>query len=168
MGVLVVLCGVIVLLYLVQGRNPKRWLYAGAPVQLERWGREGPLIGRVRRVEPVPPAEVDAEPRHALVVIDFAAPPARWQDLGAGHEVRARITTATVDNVVKVAAGAVFADGQQSTVYVVENGKARKRVVTLGTRSADDVVIASGLREGERVILSPGGKIGDGVRVKMR
>lgn len=140
----------------------------GQRVVLTPKAGDGALEGRVRRVEPVPPAEVDAEPRHALVVIDFAAPPARWQDLGAGHEVRARITTATVDNVVKVAAGAVFADGQQSTVYVVENGKARKRAVTLGTRSADDVVIASGLREGERVILSPSGKIGDGVRVKMR
>lgn len=32
--VLVVLCGVIVLLYLVQGRNPKRWLYAGAATAL--------------------------------------------------------------------------------------------------------------------------------------
>ncbi|MEW6331580.1 MAG: O-antigen ligase family protein [Pseudomonadota bacterium] len=32
--VLVVLCGVIVLFYLVQGRNPKRWLYAGAATAL--------------------------------------------------------------------------------------------------------------------------------------
>lgn len=133
---------------------------------------DGALEGRVRRVEPIAPAEPGAESSmeagRALVVIEFAAPPAKWQNLGDGHGVRVRITTATQDNIVKVAAGAVFTDGQQSAVFVVENGRAKKRAVATGLRNGDDVVILSGLKESERVVLSPGAQIKDGTRVKPR
>lgn len=135
-------------------------------------GAGGTLEGRVRRVDNVTPpdavAEADKAPQRALVLIEFADPPAKWQSLGDGHEVRVRITTATLDNVVKVPASAVFTDGQRATVYVVENGKARKRPVTTGMSNADEVVIEQGLKENDEVILSPDPRIRDGVRVKPR
>jgi HlyD family secretion protein len=147
-------------------------------------GGDGTLEGRVRRVELLaPPAaapseEADPEasgpptaapaPQRALLLIEFAAPPAKWQSLGDDHAVHARITTATADNVLKVPASAVFADGQQSAVYVIDGSKARKRAVATGLRNADDVVIQSGLKEGERVVLSPSAQIKDGTRVKTR
>lgn len=145
----------------------------GQRVTLKPAAGDGPLEGRVRRVESVAPAEApEATASHAFAVIEFAAAPAKWQSLGDGHEVQVRITTAVVDSVVKVAAAAVFAEGQQSAVYVVENGKAKKRAVTVGARNADEVVIEGGLKEYDRVILSPGApvnaKIKDGVRVKPR
>lgn len=135
-------------------------------------GGEGTLEGRVRRIEagaaPDAAAEADKQPQRALVVVEFADPPAKWQSLGDGHEVQLRITIATVDNVVKAPASAVFMDGQRATVYVVENGKARKRPVTAGMSNADEVVIEEGLKESDQVILSPDTRIKDGVRVKPR
>ena len=124
--------------------------------------------GRVRRVEMETPAEEGAPPKRAQVTIEFADTPSKWQFLGDGRSVETRITTATVDNIVKVPVSAVFADGQQSAVYVVENGKARKRTVVAGMHNADDVVIEKGLQESDVVILSPNAKIKDGARVKTR
>jgi len=139
----------------------------GQRVVLTPANGDGTLEGRVRRIAQVAAAE-GAERQAAQLVIEFNAPPARWQHLGDGHEVRARITTAVMDNVLKVPATAVFADGRQSAVYVVENGKARKRGVSVGAHTADEAVIESGLKEYELVILSPGAAIKDGMRVKTR
>lgn len=134
-------------------------------------GGTGALEGRVRRVDVAAPAagaEGAAVPEHAQVRIEFVSAPGKWQGLGDGREVGVRITTATVDNVLKVPAAAVFDDGQQATVYVVEHGKAHRRQVKTGMRNADDVVIESGLKDGDRVILSPDVRVRDGVRVKTR
>jgi HlyD family secretion protein len=131
----------------------------------------GALEGRVRRVDMATPeagADGAAAPQQGQVRIEFVSAPGKWQGLGDGREVGVRITTATVDNVLKVPAAAVFDDGQQASVYVVEHGKARKRLVKTGMRNADDVVIESGLKDGDRVILSPDVRIKDGVRVKTR
>lgn len=124
--------------------------------------------GRVRRVEMVAPAEEGAPPQRAIVTIEFAAPPAKWQSLGDGRGVEARITTATVDNIIKVPVSAVIAEGNQSAVYVVENGRAKKRQVIAGLRNADDVVIEKGVQESDQVILSPTPNLKDGARVKTR
>lgn len=147
-------------------------LRTGQRAVLKPAGGDGTLEGRVRRVDvvgaPATGTDTSAPSQHAQVVIEFASAPAKWQALGDGHDVHVRITTATVDHVVKVPAAAVFDDGRQTTVYVVENGKARKRVVTAGMRNADDVAIEQGLKDGDQVILSPDTRIKDGVRVKPR
>jgi membrane fusion protein, multidrug efflux system len=53
-----------------------------------------------------------------------------------------------------------------SRVYVVKNAKAEERIVTLGERVADRVVVTSGLADGEAVIAEPRGRITDGMAVK--
>lgn len=146
-------------------------LQPGQRAVLTPAGGTGALEGRVRRVDVAAPAagaEGTAPPEHAQVRIEFVSAPGKWQGLGDGRAVGVRITTATVDNVLKVPAAAVFDDGQQATVYVVEQGKAHRRQVRTGMRNADDVVIESGLKDGDRVILSPDVRIKDGVRVKTR
>ena len=131
---------------------------------------DAPLQGRVRRIDPAVAAETPAgaEQQAVNVVIDFASPAREWQTLGDGHEVKVRITASTLDNVLKVPATALFADGANTAVFVASQGKAHKRIVTVRARDALEAVVGSGLRENERVILSPGEKIKDGVRVKTR
>ena len=142
---------------------------AGQRVQLQP-ARVDELPGRVRRVELIQsdPASADISGQgKTRIAIEFAAPPEKWQTLGNNRPVHARITIATVDNVLKVSAKALLKDGQQDAVFVIADGRARKRTVTLGAHDIETVVVESGLKESEQVILSPGPTIKDGARVQV-
>ncbi len=142
---------------------------AGQRVQLHP-ARDDDLPGRVRRVELIPSDPVSADisgQGKTRIAIEFAAPPAKWQALGNNRPVKARITIATVDNVLKVPAKALLKDGRQDTVFIIADGKARKRAVTLGAADAETAVVESGLKESEQVILSPSPDIKDGARVEL-
>jgi RND family efflux transporter MFP subunit len=54
-----------------------------------------------------------------------------------------------------------------SRVYVVNGEKAEERIVTTGERVGDRVEIASGLTAGETVAVNPRGKLADGARVQI-
>lgn len=60
---------------------------------------------------------------------------------------------------------AVSYEQEQSYVYVVDNGVARKREVTIGISSGDKIEIIKGLKEGDKVIKNPSSKITDGMEV---
>jgi membrane fusion protein, multidrug efflux system len=66
--------------------------------------------------------------------------------------------------VLIVPAGAVEERGQLQTVYVLEDGRARNRVVTIGAGSE----VLSGLHEGEKVIAPIPLALHDGARVEVR
>ena len=137
---------------------------AGQRVQLLP-AREEALPGRVRRVENIP-AKDATSPSKSRIAIEFTARPAKWRNLGNSHPVNARITIATIDQVLKISAKALIADSQQKAVFVIEHGRARKQAISVSTRDAETLVIESGLKENDRVILSPGPNIKDGVRVQ--
>jgi HlyD family secretion protein len=146
---------------------------AGQLVQLQP-GQEDALPGRVRRVELMPADAASADIGADIgtrgktrIAIEFAAPPAKWQALGNHHPLHARITIATIDNVLKVSSKALIKDGQYDAVFVIADGWARKRLVTLSASDAETAVVESGLKENERVILAPGPQIRDGTRVKL-
>lgn len=58
--------------------------------------------------------------------------------------------------------------GGDWAVFVVEDGEVHQRRVTIGERSSLDVEIREGLTPGERVVLYPSDRLGDGVRVSAR
>jgi len=53
-------------------------------------------------------------------------------------------------------------------VWVVQNGRAERRAITLAVGTADEAVISAGVSGGERVVVSPpaGMKNGDPVKEK--
>ena len=67
---------------------------------------------------------------------------------------------------VLVPAEAVRADGVASVVFVYANGKVERRSVTLGETISGHRQVLSGLRDGERVVLSPPESLQDGQPVK--
>ena len=71
--------------------------------------------------------------------------------------------------VLSIPRAALLREGESHFVYRLEEGRARRRPVTLGLVGIDDVEISSGLSEGDRVIL-PGGDrpLSDGLRVSAR
>ena len=146
-------------------------LSPGMRVELERWGGDEVLPGRVRRIEPAGFTHISAlgvEEQRVWVIVDFDAQRERWKDLGDGYRVEARFILWEGDDVLQVPASALFREEERWAVYVIEDGEAVRRTVTPGRRSGLLTEIQDGLEPGERVILHPGQDIEPGRRVEAR
>ncbi len=140
----------------------------GMRVLFERWGGGPPLEGRVRTVEPVAFTKVSAlgvEEQRVNVISDIVSDRALWQGLGDGYRVDARFILWAGDAVLQVPNSALFHAGQGWAAFVVEDGRARRRAVTLGRRNGLAAQVTDGLHAGERVITHPDDTVHDGVAV---
>lgn len=143
----------------------------GAPVELDRGGGAPVVAGRVRLVEPSAFTKVSAlgvEEQRVNVVIDFAAAPTAWGNVGDGHRVDARITVETRADALLVPNGALFRHGDGWAVFAVADGRARLRPVAIGPRNGLVAVALRGLETDETVIVYPSDAVRDGVRVDVR
>jgi len=98
------------------------------------------------RIAEIVPA-VDASSRAYTVKIDLPAVP----NLRSGMFGRALFPMGSRE-VIAIPAAALIERGQLLSVFVVEDGAARTRLVTTGARSKDSVEILSGLSKGEKVV----------------
>jgi HlyD family secretion protein len=138
----------------------------GMPVLLDGWGGNKSLRAKVLRVEPYAFTKVSAlgiEEKRSNVVAEFVDAP---QELGDGYRVNAKIVVWAADTVNKVPASALFRCGEEWCAFAVENGRAKKRTVQIGHRSAQEAEVLEGLVPGETVIRHPANQIDEGVRVK--
>jgi len=143
----------------------------GAKVYLEHWGGEQPLLGRVRLVEPGAFMKISAlgvEEQRVNVLVDFAEPRSKWESLGDGFRVEARIVVWESDNVLKAPDGAFFRRGEFWAVFRNVNGRARLTNVNVGRTNGLETHIIEGLAEGDSVILHPSDRIKVGVAVSPR
>lgn len=143
----------------------------GMRVELERWGGDVPLAGRVARVEPSGFTKVSAlgvEEQRVWVIVSFDAPRDAWSALGDAYRVEARFILWEGDDVVQAPASALFREGDNWAAYVVSDGRAVRREVRPGRRSGLRVEIEHGLSPGERVIMHPDDRVADGTRIKAR
>jgi hypothetical protein len=65
----------------------------------------------------------------------------------------ARVELERLADVLVVPTGAVFQRGSAAVVYVVNRGSMESRAVTVLRRGRDQVAVASGVSEGERISL---------------
>lgn len=143
----------------------------GAEVEIDDWGGSESLSGRVRRVEPTAFTKLSAlgvEEQRVNVLIDITSPSNEWLKLGDGYRVEARIAVFTRNNATIVPVGALFRRGGSWNVFVVEDGRAEQRSVTLVRRGAQSAAVATGLKPGETVIVYPSDKVAPGVAVTPR
>jgi HlyD family secretion protein len=142
----------------------------GAPAILEGWGGEH-LQARVRRIEPFGYTKISAlgiEEQRVRVRLDFLDPPQAWRTLGHGYRVSARIVTWEEANVLRLAAGALFRDGNAWAVYAVAGSTAQLRHVVVGHLNGLEAEVLEGLSPGEQVILHPSDRIATGTPVAPR
>lgn len=140
----------------------------GMPVLIEGWGGQEVLRAKVRQIESHAFTKVSAlgiEEKRVNVIADLEAPPAT---LGDGFRVTARIVVWASDNVLKVPASALYRCAQAWCVFVLEEGRARQRTLTLGQRNLQEAEVTEGLRPGEWVVRYPGNALMDGARVRWR
>ncbi len=143
----------------------------GTTVLFHRWGGEVPLDGKVRTVEPAGFTKVSAlgvEEQRVLVIVDITSPPPLWEALGDGYHLEASFVLWEGEGILQVPASALFREGEGWAAFVVDGGKATRRIVEVGHRNGMVAQITSGLKEGETVITHPSDQIEDGTRVRKR
>jgi len=144
-------------------------LAPGTPVEFEQWGGDEPLRGRVRLIEPAAFTKISAlgvEEQRVNVIADLITPRAQRGQLGDQFRVEARIITWENEQALKIPAGALFRVGDQWAVFLLQNGRARRQLVKSGQSSGTETQILEGLRAGDTVILYPGDRVKDGMRVQ--
>jgi HlyD family secretion protein len=142
----------------------------GDPATIERWGGP-PLRARVRKVEPAGFEEVSAlgiDEQRVRVRLDIESPPEAWRGLGHDYRVFVSILAERHEDVLTVPIGAIFRDGADWAVFIVEEGRAALRRVALGAMNDRAAQVLDGLVAGEAVILHPSDRIADRVAVTDR
>lgn len=141
----------------------------GVPARIEGWG--GPsLAARVRRIEPSGFTKVSAlgvEEQRVLIYLDFVDP-GQAARLGHDYRVTARIITSSTPKALRIPASALFRQGADWAVYRLVEDRAQLLKVQVGRRNEDFAEVLSGLAEGDVVIIYPGDRLADGVRVTRR
>jgi HlyD family secretion protein len=143
----------------------------GDLARIESWGGDTILPAKVRRIEPTGFTKVSAlgiEEQRVKVILDFSGPPAEWRSLGHGYRVIARVVIWRSDDVLQVPLGALFREGDNWAVFVVADGRAQRRLVTIDERNLHAARVVKGMKLGEQVILHPSDRVHDGVRVVPR
>lgn len=116
--------------------------------------------GVVDRVSPT----VDPETGTFRVTVAVADPHKR---LRPGMFVRADVEYDVRENTILAAKDALLTQDGRTTVYVVEDGTAHRRVVELGYINGTVVEVLSGLQPGEQIVTAGYASLRDGSEVKI-
>ncbi len=143
-------------------------LEPGQAARVLRWGGEGELSARVRRIEPGGFTKISAlgvEEQRVRVLLDPEGSASGWATLGDGFRVEVAFVTWRRDDALRVPAAALYRSQGDWFVYVDDGGRARSRQVGVGRRGADWAEVLSGLAAGERVVVFPDSRLADGIRL---
>lgn len=143
----------------------------GDAVEIEQWGGETPLKGRVRRVEPAAFTKVSAlgvEEQRVIVLSDLLDIPEAAKALGDRFRVEARVAVWHGEDVLIVPAGALFREGNAWKTYVYRGGRAMLTAIEAGHSDGRFTEILSGLAAGDEVLLHPPDTVSDGTPVVKR
>jgi RND family efflux transporter MFP subunit len=121
-------------------------------------GREFP--GSVTRTS----WSLDAATRTLRTEVDVPNPDG---SLRPGMYAQVTIDLAVAPNACVVPAAAVISRDDGTWCFVVEQGKAARKPVTLGLKAGGEVAIASGLSDGQSVIVGQGASLTDGQAVEI-
>lgn len=143
----------------------------GDTALIENWSTGDSASQSIRavvdRVEPTARTKISAlgiEEQRTRVILRFAETP---PDELRAHQYRvdARVILDQVDQVIRVPRGALFRDGNDWSVFVVRDQRARSQPVELGIRGDDFTEIKRGLQVGDAVIVFPSRELSNGTRV---
>ena len=143
----------------------------GDAVEVEQWGGENPLKGRVRRIEPAAFTKISAlgvEEQRVIVLSDLVDIPEAARALGDRFRVEVRVAVWHADDVLVVPAGALFREGNAWKTYVYQDGSAKLTAIEAGHSDGRLTEILSGLTAGDEVLLHPPDTVKDGTSVVKR
>lgn len=138
----------------------------GAAAFLDGWGGDRRLRARVRLVEPAGFTKISAlgvEEKRVNVIADFVDTPDGLRD---GYRVETHIVTWENTDVLKIPGSATFRDRDGWSVFVVDQGRARRRTIQIGHRNQTEAEILGGVSAGQEVVLHPSNQLREGVRIR--
>lgn len=133
------------------------YLKQGAVAQVILEGIEGEesAEGRVARLG----VELDPSARTLALEVELANPGGSWRP---GMLARIELPRRTLDGAVLVPLSALVDFEREKVLYVVEEGRARRRVVELGPVIGDEVVINRGISAGAVVVVEGQQQVSEG------
>ena len=143
----------------------------GDSVEIEQWGGDTPLKGRVRRIEPAAFTKISAlgvEEQRVYVLSDLIDPPPAAKALGDRYRVEVRVAVWHSDDVLVVPAGALFREGNAWKTFLYQDGAAVLTTVEAGRTDGRNTEVLSGLEAGDKVLLHPPDVVENGTRVVER
>ena len=146
-------------------------IHPGDAVEVEQWGGEKPLKGRVRRVEPAAFTKISAlgvEEQRVIVLSDLVDVPDSAKALGDRFRVEVGVAVWHADDVLVIPAGALFREGNVWKTYLFQDGVAKLKTLDAGHSDGRFTEIISGLHAGDEVLLHPPDTVKDGADVKKR
>jgi RND family efflux transporter MFP subunit len=130
---------------------------AGKPVRILVPGSDEGETGKVlTRPAAVDPAGVSADVR-----IAFTAP----TRLAVGTPVRTEIVAEQRPNAIAIPVEAILSEDEETFVMVAVDGKAQKRKVTVGLKTAKQAEITAGLKAGDQVVVKGQQGLPDGAAI---
>jgi HlyD family secretion protein len=143
----------------------------GAKAWIADWGGPRELEARVRLIEPSGFTKFSAlgvEEQRVKVVLDIVEPREVWAQLGDGFRVNVRIAIWESDDEIRVPLGALFRRDQSWATFVARDGHVSLTPLSIGQVNGRDAQVISGLKEGDRVVLHPSDRVGDGTQITAR
>ncbi|MDP9057484.1 MAG: efflux RND transporter periplasmic adaptor subunit, partial [Pseudomonadota bacterium] len=135
-----------------------RRAHAGMPITITLPTSGTALQSSVQSVDPV----IDPATRQASLVA--LLPPGGG--MGPGEIVKATLDIPGAGSSVIIPYAALLDDGGESYVFVIDRSIAHRRAVTIGQAQGNSVAITTGLKAGERVAVSGGTALDDGMKVR--
>ncbi|WP_363318847.1 efflux RND transporter periplasmic adaptor subunit [Chlorobium sp.] len=140
----------------------------GNRVLVEEWGGGSPLEAVVKSVEPAAFTKISALGIEEKRVNIIAALKRYEPKLGDNFRVQASIVLREKSRSLLVPVSSLFRGSGGWQVFVIESGKAVRKPVVIGLRSAFHAEVLDGLDDGDRVVVHPTNELGDGMRVIFR
>lgn len=135
-------------------------LKAGMPAEFVTLDRpEEPYRGTVSSMD------LAADERDRVMGAKVVVPNA-GNRLRPGMVGRVRVLRQKLSNAVVVPSASLLRKDKGVSAMVVENGKAREVAVTLGSSRGDSVLVTSGLKPGDRLVVQGAFRVSEGSRVK--
>jgi len=140
----------------------------GNRVVIMDWGGEKELQGVVKTVGPAAFTKTSAlgiEEKRVNIVATLSN---NEPLLGDNFRVQASIVLREAANVLQVPVSSLFRGKEGWHLFVIEEGRAVDRVVSVGMRGTLQAQVLAGVRDGQRVVVHPTNELKDGMRVMAR
>lgn len=140
-------------------------------VIIDDWGGQETLTGEVVRVDPFGVTKFSAlgvEEQRVSAVIRLVSSAETYAGLGHGFRVEARIVIWEDNNILIVPASALFRERGEWAVFLVDNGSAVLRPITLGRNNGVEAQVLNGLDEDDQVVLYPSSELSEGMSIRQR
>lgn len=140
----------------------------GTRALVRDWGGDRALEATVRRVDPAAFTKVSAlgiEEQRVNVVLALDE---RDYRLGHGYRVFVEITVWECPACLQVPVSALFRDGGRWNVFVLDDGRVRRRALQVGRMNDETAQVLDGVATGELVVLHPADTLADGSPAERR